>query len=521
MSSEVAFQTAYGGLSIRDYHGPFFSAGNIAFEYAIDGRPLKRMRIAANVPSPVTTAHTSRPPPEELVSAQSLNGHFPTHKATVQAEEQEQQRPQSVPPQTKRGRKKKSEQKPQQGSWIQESFAFPAQQTWLKVKPRHRKAAVEVEAVREVAAPSSAAPDEGEALCLDKHADRIAALIAQKRQENESKLFRERMSLQQRLHRGEADDKDKLIAASHDELKRKMELSAKGIFEEQPPNGKEPASIPDKPQPPSPHIPSQGSSVSFNPNRAPPVAANTPAPAVLQPRDLEREVSSDDETDELDVDGGICGGEQDESDTEDLADTIRLSRPAGLQQAPAMNAPPTYPPPGQPAYYQTQTAFTAQTFAFSNAPSQPQATQFFLTQPRFTNQRQHNPHLWQSQPEQGAPSQQWTSQMFKALPSTSTPVLETTEIANDTQHADFDEQNLTFDLFGSSVTSDMYGSFPSYALPPIDTSSIEEPPPPILRSNMNMFTRQTRENGVIGGNNNYLEPGGEGGRRRNMFDART
>lgn len=518
MSSEVSFHAEYRGPSIDDYRYPLFNADAVHFAYATDSRPSKRIRVAANGLSNVETGSTAQLHWEELGSAQSLNGNFPARPLSIQVEEHGQQRPQSVPPQSKRGRKKKSKQNPQDGSWIQESFAFPAQQTWLKVKPRHRKAAVQVEAVKEVAIPSSAAPDAGEALCLDKHADRIAALIAQKRQENESKLFRERMSLQQRLHRGEADHNDRLIAASHDELKRKMELSAKGIFEEQAPNGKEPALKLEERQPAPSHTPSRPSSVASVASSVP----TSPTPALLESTEDGENEASEAGTDDSDIDEELPRHQLEGTDGPEQVKPPEPFIPQASQQPATMVVPSMYTPFEQAAYSQTQTTVTTQTFAFSNAPSESHTTQSFLTQPRFTNQRYHNQHLWQSQPGQGPVSQPWTSQMFQALPSTTTPALSAREVPTTTQHLSVEEQhNNVFDPFGSSSNTDAYGCPRSSVLLSDDASSAEQSQSTVLRANVNIFTRQARENGVIGGNNNYLDPGGEGGKRRNMFDNRA
>jgi len=513
MSPEVSFPAAYKGRSIGDYCHPLLNADAVPFACAADSRPNKRLRVAANDLSCVEIGSAGYRHSDRLGSARSLNGSYPPRQVNNLVEEREQQRPQSVPPPSRRGRKKKSKQNPHNGSWIQESFAFPAQQTWLKVKPRHRKVAVEVEAVKTVTGPSSAALDAGETLCLDKHADRIAALIARKRQENESKLFRERMSVQQRLHRGEADHNDRLMAASHDELKRKMELSAKGIFEEHAPNGKEPAlKIEGRPPAPSPTS-SRASSVASVASTVP----TSPTPALLETEDGDNEASQV-ATDESDIDEELPRHTLNATDDLVQVKPTEPFIPQASQQPPTMVVSSAYAPYEQPVYSQIQTTVTTQASAFSAAPNESYTTQFFLTQPRFTNQRYHNPNLCQSQPEQGPMSHQWTSQMFQALPSTANPVLETNIVPMATQHPTVDEQHdAAFDPFGSSTNTDAYG-YPRSSILHSDDAS-EQPQAVVLGSNVNIFTRQARENGVIGGNNNYLDIGGEGGKRRNMFDS--
>ena len=522
MSSEVISQAVFGGPSFDNYSQPLSNTPALPAAYVTANRPHKRIRLGASLPTQVDTNSNNQRGWERLGSAHSANGIFSEQQVNVQSEEEESQRPQSVPPHIQRGRKKKSTQSRQEEPWIQESFAFPAQQTWLKVKPRHRKVAVEVATAEQVAVPASVAPDVGEALSLDKHADRIAALIAQKRRENDSKLFRERMSLQQRLHRGEADYRDKLIAASHDELKRKMELSAKGIFEEQPPSGREPALTPD----------TQHVAISYSPSQLSNAAEGEACPATVPPTYLpptlletgaaENEASLQGMGNVSEVNEELSNSEEDESDIEDQTSPNEPPEPPYIHQAATVITPSGYTSYGQATYHQTRTAIATQTFALSNAPSQHQATQFFLTQPRFTNQRYHNPDLYQPQLEQDVLSQLWTSQMFKALPSTSTPVLDNREIATNTQLISVDEDNsIAFNPFRPPQTSDFPRSRRGSGLLSDDVRAAGQPQPVVLRSNVNMFTRQARENGVIGGNNNYLEMGAETGRRKNMFDSRT
>ena len=515
MRSEASFQPAYGGNHVDKQHNLLYNRSAV-LPYVVDGPPPKRLRVNANHLSHVRTDRNNGLYWDGIGSAQSLNGYFPAQQTNVPAEVHEQARPQSVPLQGKRSRKKKGKQNSQDAAWIQESFAFPAQQTWLEVRSRQRKAVVEVGTVKEVDVSASVAPDEGEALCLEKHADRIAALIAQKRRENDSKLFRERMSLQQRLHRGETDEKDKVIAASHDELKRKMELGAKGIFEQDPPNGKEPAMPLEEPQAALSCTPSRRSSVTSVVSSG----STSPTPALLQIEQDDAE-ESDAATTDSDDDEELSPHQPHETRSEKAVAVLMSQRPHSPLQIVTTIAPPTHETYEQTAYSQTQATVTTQTFAFSNVPSVPHTTQLFLMQPRFTNHRYHNPHIYQPQPQHEVMPQQWTSQIFEALPSTSTPVLETREVVTAQYASAGENQELAFDPFGSSLDAETYGFLRNSTLPLDDSSSVEQRHSPVLRSNLNIFTRQARENGVIGGNNNYLELGGEGGRRRNMFDHRA
>ncbi|KAL8875129.1 MAG: hypothetical protein Q9198_006470 [Flavoplaca austrocitrina] len=326
------------------------------------------------------------------------------------------------------------------------------------------------------------------------------------------------MALQQRLHRGEVDHNDKLLAASHDELKRKMELSAKGIFEEQAPNGKEPALKVEGRQPAPSHTPSRPSSVASVASSVP----TSPTPALLESAEDGRTEASEAGTDDSDVDAELPRHRLDETDGRELLKPPEPFMPQASHHPAPLIMPSIYTPFEQAAYSQTQTTVTTQTFAFSNAPSEPHTTQFFLTQPRFTNQRYHNQHIWQSQPEHGPVLQPWTSQMFQALPSNPTPAPSAREVLTTTNHPIVEEQHDdVFDPFGPSSNTDAYGCPRSSLLLSDDASSPEQPQLAVLRAKVNIFTRQARENGVIGGNNNYLDPGGEGGRRRNMFDNRA
>ena len=113
--------------------------------------------------------------------------------------------------------------------FIQAAFQFPEHQTWLKSRPRQRRGVTNIP--ENAATTINPTPVRGEILFLDRDSDQIAALISQKLQTNDSKLFRERMALQQRLYRGEEDEKSKIMTANHVKLRRRMELSSQGVFE--------------------------------------------------------------------------------------------------------------------------------------------------------------------------------------------------------------------------------------------------------------------------------------------------
>ena len=526
MSTQLGYASHITNGNDNDLYYPLINKAAIPYAYEVDLRPQKRVRLTTDGLSAIKTTNRLSLPQEDNRSAQSLNGAFHANvtEATTIAQGTEQ-RSASVPPRGRRVTKRLPRSK--DVLFVQESFSFPEQQTWLKPKPRQRRAAVE--AVKDIPRPSSQAPDQGEALSLDKHADRIAALIAQKRRDNESKMFRERMSVQQRLHRGEQDSNDRMIAASHDELKRKMELSARGIFEECPPDGKEPEFA-------------SSEAVTIV---APTTQASESQPATPQNIVPDTALAAVPANDERDSSGSVAPNtDEDESDVDEefvLAPSFDepISQPRGVS-IPAHTSD-IQQSTAAAGFWETHTSVTAQTYSVSTASAYPQATQLYLSQPRFSNHRYNNPHIMQ-QDQYVVPQQQWAAQMWQALPSTATPVVQARTVVQSMhtpqperpvlQHPQPQPLTTQFaaanrsDIFHTpSTTPDQAGLgivFNPYANSnePAPATEEAQQQPPTLQSGLNMFTRQARENGVIGGNNNYVEPaGGEG--RRNMFASRS
>lgn len=419
MSTQLRFTHEIGQTIFDGFHYPLINADAIPYAYDPSSHPKKRVRLATTGLH-VDTGRGSQLQCDSVRSAASLNGAFPVQPVENRGLRQElEPRSASVPPRNKPTRRKETEPVTQGSTFIQESFEFPEKQTWLKPRPRQRRGVVNSpDDTTLFPLPQSKAPEKGEALSLDKHADRIAALIAQKRRENDSKLFRERMSTQQRLHRG-IDDQDRLIAASHDELRRKMELSAKGIFEEKPPDGKE---------------------LEF-------VFVGSSTPAVYEPLHMDSagtieqpmllgDYSSDDDIDTSGLQYSF------ESDFVEETPSTRTDDSDVDEEIVTAHANEASVPPSQPNFsttapqknylqhntgtetnrYQTQTSTMTQTCAVSTSTHTvyPQA-QLFFAQPRFANHRYNNPHIWDPLPTQQPAHQQWTSQMWQALPSALPP----------------------------------------------------------------------------------------------------
>lgn len=428
--------------------------------------------------------------------------------------------------QPKRRRKKKDNPPPSSDPFILEHRPFPKHQPWLKVKPRQRKAAVEVNDSVPVPVPASEAPDEGEALVLNKHADRIAALIAKKRRDNDSTKFRQRMALQQRLHRGEKDDSDQAIAASHDELQRKMKLSAQGVYEERPPEIPEPdLRTSDRSSLESAEELVAGDFMAYR-NASQHTTPSTD-PNSIQEFDQTFDPSSLEVSDRSDVDDGL-------EETDIVG--VRYDSPPP-PAPPILGAYVHYP---QTAYYQ-QTILTNRVMAVSGPAPRAQVVENIYAPHAYPSHYPEASPVW-------GPSQPWaTQQMYHALPSTQTPELERAELAR--RQRDLHEvssihhdPSLSYIHPTTQETYDFYATAPPHSVSnttnPSSTSSTPAAGPVriphqntipssstpaaavetdsiTLRSNMNMFTRQARENGVIGGNNNVVLPTTT---RRNMFD---
>lgn len=507
---------------LDSYEYPLIHAGATPiYTNSTDARPPKRIRLATRLPSNVNTDLSPKSRWQDVaparISTSSDHSAHATNPSSVQTLSPSCSAS-LLPEHPKRGRKKKKKDKhiqlTQSDPFILEHMPFPKHQPWLEVKPRQRKAAVAVGEITPVLPPESEAPDEGEALVLDKHADRIAALIAQKRRDNDSKQFRQRMALQQRLHRGEKDEQDKVIAASHDELKRKMELSAQGIFEENPP---------------------EGSGMEFR---------VTDRSSVESVEDVEQGGFSSDSSSHHDkiFSGDVYHSPElnhsfdprslDASEDSDIDESFE--EPESINpyntQPPILGAYVHY---SQREYYQ-HTVLTNRLMAISSGGPGAQNTEHAYSPPSYASQYTDNTRQWNS-------AQPWTAQMFHALPSTQTPELERADVAQARQRiASYDaysrgaglhntQSHDNYDYYASishsvsTTNTSSSSSTPAVGIarmshqPTLPSSSTPgaEPEGPNLRSNVNIFTRQARENGVIGGNNNVIIPPAP---RRNMFD---
>lgn len=524
MGSQLNMQAACLKSDPDNYEYPLIHAGAApTYTFPTDARPVKRVRLAKRTLPSVNTKLPTDSPQQEIASAQP-SGSFPRCPRGEYGSSQETPPPSrsaSVPPeQPKRGRKKRGNQPKQSDPFIMEHMPFPEHQPWLKVKPRQRKAAVAVDDALPTLPPASEAPDEGEDLVLAKHADRIAALIAQKRRENDSKQFRQRMALQQRLHRGEQDESDKAIAASHDELKRKMKLSAQGIFEERPPDGTE-----------LEFRTSDRSSVES-------VEDAAPEGFVAYRNACQDNTSSTDIQPSPGIDQSFDPHSLNASEHSDVDDELEEAEVVGRQY----DSPPPILGPyvhyNQAAYYQ-QTILTNRLLAVSGTAPAAQAVESIYAPHHhpYPNQYPDNPPGWSS-------AQPWTThQMYHALPSTQTPELERAEMARARQRTDaYDvlprdngvplmrsQTHDNYDYYASATHSvsttntSSSSSTPAVGVArmnhqvtlPSSSTPAAETETPVLRSNVNIFTRQARENGVIGGNNNVVVPTTT---RRNMFD---
>lgn len=144
----------------------------------------------------------------------------------------------------KRARRKtkvKDIKEPQAAQWVIESAEFPPGQVWLEPKPKRKPQPVVISpqqtATDEVVLRSEELTTMGEPLSYDKNQAEIAAIILQKRRENEVTRWRQRMLRQQQRHRREPDVASRVLEARHDELSRRIELSAQGGFEDSVPKG--------------------------------------------------------------------------------------------------------------------------------------------------------------------------------------------------------------------------------------------------------------------------------------------
>lgn len=567
MSSQLAFQTAHNHYQptspsyLDSYHHTDASA---SLNYR--SHPNKRVRIDQDCVDPTSVNRSSQRRYSAIENSQpslSTSTSDPI-LPTTGPERVSQGRSASVPrlqPQTKS--KRNAKQPTQNGSpFIIEAVSFPDQQPWLKVKPRRRKAAVD--AAKDIALPVTNPPEEGEVLSLDRDADRIAVLIAQKRKENEHSQFRHRMATQQRVHRGESDNGEKLIAASNNELKRKMELCAKGIFEDKAPSGKESAVNSDLKH-----------ATKLEPDAS--SSASIPSHLVIDRTDFEdseqyhngaghEQRSMFNTSDVNDAMNGMHGNAVESSDDEEDDGQIHSDTEPTLNASndedPSVS-PQSYLQYQQNAYYQsmvsTQMNVGTRQAQVSHLPQPMPANMVYQQQPvLLDHQQQHYvPNWYEEQPQLQDTS--WTQQIFHSLPSTQTPVMHTSNLPqqsnnnnpssssssstiNNTQGDPAMQQQRQRNgvrLFGINTSRGNSASPEATATVTIDNNSPEETnkqtssstnmfnsitsnlhparfevQPPVLRSNMNMFTRSARENGVIGGNNNI---GTTPVPRRNMF----
>lgn len=526
MGSQLDMQSASLKSDPDNYQYPLIHAG----AFPVESRPSKRARLGTQSLATDSAGNTSSPSWQESANfATSSQGPPGDHGSS--REPMQHSNMASVPPppaQPKRRRRKKGLLPQSSDPFIMENMTFPKHQPWLKVKPRQRRAAVQVNDSVPILPPASEAPDEGEALVLNKHADRIAALIAQKRRDNDSTQFRQRMALQQRLHRGEKDESDQAIAASHDELQRKMKLSAQGIFEERPPDGNE-----------SDFGISDRSSVES--------AEDVALEEFMAYRNARQDTTpSTDPNPSQDYDHPFDPHSLDASDRSDLDDGLEETEVVGVRY----DSPPppilgAYVHYNQGAYHQ-QTILTNRLLAVSGTAPRAHAVQvenIYSPHPHphshpqpYPNQYADNSPVWGN-----APAQPWaTHQMYHALPSTQTPELERAELTRqqmdlqDTLHHDsglsymHPQTHDNYDYYVSANHSSTTNTSSSSSTPaagpsrmnyqvtlPSSSTPAAEAESIMLRSNVNMFTRQARENGVIGGNNNVVLPTTT---RRNMFD---
>lgn len=558
MSSQLVFQPPRDSPNTSQTSFPFLGSHNIVTTpLAYQHRPTKRVRVADGQSCHNGTTSTVQRHREEHENPQAVRiASVPNATAcSTFVEQDSQQRSASVPmPCTQKRSRRKGQKPPQDGDpFIIEAISFPDQQPWLQVKPRRRKAGID--ATKEpVLIPTSALPEEGEVLSLNKDADRIAALIAQKRRENESSQFRQRMATQQRVHRGEPDKSEELIAASSDELKRKLELSAKGIFEDKAPDGKESEAEPESEPslPPASPIQSLGDEMEIVDSE---VAASGDLATMQIPHSPQRQDVV------LAHAPFINRADEDDSGEEEVNRFEAVQTRAARHTETAVPvAPQTCLQYSQTAYYQTMVT-TQMTMAANQAPllpiaQAPQHTQLDMvySQPMVAHHLQQYVPNWYG--AQAQVQQPWTHQIFHALPSTQTPLLERSHIAHEVEHDGLTreedsrpahsvsamgqpsiQQNQMVNLFGSdpqysssnssSSPEDTNESLHGHSNPSATTNLFSnldsalnpahfEPQSAVLRSNMNMFTRLARENGVIGGNNNVAEMVAP---RRNMFDS--
>lgn len=520
MGSQLNIQDTCLKPDPDNYQFPLIHAGAApTYDFPANDRPNKRARRGTQTfASPnddtasnaqwhgVAVAQASGSHDQDLSAHDgSFEGPMPPSNTTSVATEK-----------PKRRRRRKGDQPPSADPFILEHMPFPKHQKWLKVKPRQRKAAVEVSDTVPVLPPASEAPDEGEALVLNKHADRIAALIAQKRRDNDSTQFRQRMALQQRLHRGEKDESDQAIAASHDELQRRMKLSAQGIFEERPPDGNElDIRTSDRSSGESADEAISEDYLAYRNARQDTTPSTDPNSS--QEYDPSFDPQSFNNSDHSDIDGGL-------EESEIVG--VRYDSPPPILGA--------YVHYNQSAYYQ-QTILTNRLLAVSGSSSGAQAVENMYSPHPYPNQYSDNSPVWGT-------AQPWaTHQMYHALPSTQTPELERAELTQ--QRRDLHDvtrresglsymQPQTQDNYDyyvsanhsvSTTNTSSSSSTPAIGMArmnhqvtlPSSSTPATEPESLMLRSNVNIFTRQARENGVIGGNNNVVLPTTT---RRNMFD---
>lgn len=188
---------------------------------------LKRGRRDTLLDSTETRA-TDESRPDDVIGAAAVGSEIISRDAVIEETRGK-----------KRARRKTTKGKepiePQQAQWILESADFPPGQVWLEPRPKKRPQPVTIPpqiAVGEVALRGDEMTTVNEPLSYDRDQVEIAAIILQKRRENELTQWRQRMLRQQQKHRGEPDREGSALEAKHDELSRRMELSAQGDLED-------------------------------------------------------------------------------------------------------------------------------------------------------------------------------------------------------------------------------------------------------------------------------------------------
>lgn len=469
MPLQPDFPQIFASESFDSFTYPLINESAIPYAYSLVSLS-KRVRLSGNDSSHIDTTRTTELQTLNVNSASPLRVDFAARLANNPSTEPIPEQP-SVPP---RGRSSKAKQEPsvlKSGTIIQETFSFPTKQTWLTPKPRNRQGPLPAEVSLSsdktgLSGDEVHRPQDG-TLVLGKDTDKIAALIAQKRKDNEAQLFRERMFQRQRLYQG-TNSQDRLIAASHEELKRRMEMGARGIFEQKEDRLDAPAST-------------------------------------LTTRDdksYRNESSAEsDEDSTIDV-------SQNADPLEITSSTTKRTR--GLHEW-GLDVQNSFDPPEAGV---TTRVVAPNTVTHSAYPP----TQAFLAQPRFANNALRN--LYIDDNTMRAPiTKHQTSRTWQAFPQDTTVAIQAPPVVpsihTPAPNVSYESQQIT------QPEKPMYEQHDD-RVNEVDVAYLDQSyhsDSMVLRSNVNMFTKQARENGVIGGNNNWLE--GEGEKRKNMFSNRS